>query len=74
MTEAKTEKAPTPLDLNSGDHERFTHYVLTTELEKAIFNGTPCTALCGKKWLPHKDPNKFPLCPMCKEKYEALEG
>ena len=29
-------------------------------------------ALCGKVWVPGRDPNKFPVCPMCKEIYEGL--
>lgn len=73
MSEVTTEKVVTPLDLNQGDHERLKHYVSVKELESALFNGTPCTALCGKKWIPHKDPNKFPMCPRCKELYEQLE-
>lgn len=50
-----------------GDHERFAHYVRKEEiLESAVF-GTPVTALCGKRWVPSRDPNKFPVCPTCKE-------
>ena len=29
-------------------------------------------ALCGKVWVPGRDPNKFPVCPVCKEIYEGL--
>ena len=29
-------------------------------------------ALCGKVWVPGRDPNKFPVCPTCKEIYEGL--
>jgi hypothetical protein len=31
-------------------------------------------ALCGKKWTPGRDPEKFPMCPTCKEIYESLIG
>jgi uncharacterized C2H2 Zn-finger protein len=24
-------------------------------------------ALCGKIWVPTRDPEKFPVCPTCKE-------
>jgi hypothetical protein len=57
-----------------GDHERFAHYVPKDQLEKAIFEGTPCRALCGKIWTPTRDAMKFPVCPECKEKYEQLEN
>jgi hypothetical protein len=32
----------------------------------------PVTALCGKVWVPGRDPQKFPVCPTCKEIYEGL--
>jgi len=28
--------------------------------------------LCGKVWVPSRDPQKFPVCPECKEIYESL--
>ncbi|MGO3033127.1 MAG: DUF3039 domain-containing protein, partial [Microbacterium gubbeenense] len=34
--------------------------------------GKPVRALCGKKWTPGRDPEKFPVCPTCKEIYEDL--
>jgi hypothetical protein len=30
-------------------------------------------ALCGKKWLPGRDPQKFPVCPDCKKIYDRLK-
>jgi uncharacterized C2H2 Zn-finger protein len=27
--------------------------------------GTPVKALCGKVWVPSRDPEKFPICPEC---------
>jgi hypothetical protein len=41
-------------------------------LESAI-TGKPVRALCGKKWTPGRDPEKFPVCPTCKEIYETLK-
>jgi hypothetical protein len=29
-------------------------------------------ALCGKVWVPGRDPKKFPVCPVCKEIYDGL--
>jgi hypothetical protein len=34
--------------------------------------GTPVIALCGKVWVPNRDPGKFPVCPECKEIFESL--
>ena len=56
--------------LDEGDHERFSHYVDKDKLMMAMVEGTPVRALCGKMWVPSRDPQKFPVCPTCKELYE----
>ena len=58
--------------LDEGDHERFSHYAEKDKIMEAMVNGTPVRALCGKVWVPSRDPNKFPVCPECKEIYESL--
>jgi len=55
-----------------GDHERFSHYVPKEKLVDAMVNGTPVVALCGKVWVPSRDPKRFPVCPECKEIYETV--
>jgi len=60
------------LDVEEGDHDRFAHYVSKDEMMKAYIEGVPVTALCGKKWVPSRDPEKFPICPTCKELYNLL--
>jgi len=60
------------LRLDDGDHERFAHYAEKNEIMEALVNGTPVIALCGKIWVPSRDPKKFPICPSCKEIYDAL--
>jgi len=60
------------LDVDEGDHDRFAHYVGKDEMMKAYIEGSPVTALCGKKWVPSRDPEKFPICPTCKELYNTL--
>lgn len=57
-----------------GDDEKFSHYVDKDALMEATVNGTPCIALCGKKWVPTRDAKKFPVCPECKEIWEAMEA
>ena len=58
--------------LDEGDHERFSHYVPRDKLMEAMVNGTPVRALCGKLWVPSRDPERFPVCPQCKEIHESL--
>lgn len=55
-----------------GDHERFAHYVRKEKIMESALSGKPVVALCGKVWVPGRDPNKFPVCPVCKEIYEGL--
>ena len=42
-------------------------------MESAV-SGTPVIALCGKVWVPNRDPKKYPVCPECKEIYESMAG
>lgn len=60
--------------LDDGDHERFSHYVKKDKILPSAIEGTPLRALCGKKWVPTRDPKKFPVCPECKDIYERLRG
>jgi Protein of unknown function (DUF3039) len=70
-----------------GDHERMSHIVLEgfspeeddgdfisagPSVVEGIVMGTPVKALCGKVWVPGRDPKKYPLCPMCKEIAERM--
>ena len=58
--------------LDEGDHDRFSHYVEKAKLADALVYGTPVIALCGKVWVPSRDPSKFPVCPECQEIYNSL--
>jgi len=55
-----------------GDHDRFSHYVGRNKLTEAMVEGTPLQALCGKVWVPSRDPQKYPVCPECKEIYDGI--
>ena len=59
--------------LESGDHDRFSHYVKKEKILQSALSGKPVIALCGKVWTPGRDPQKFPVCPSCKEIYEKLK-
>jgi hypothetical protein len=56
-----------------GDEERFAHYAERDKIMEASVFGTPLTALCGKVWVPSRDPSRFPVCPECKEIFDGLE-
>jgi hypothetical protein len=59
---------------DNGDHERFSHYVEKDEAMKAMVEGVPVVALCGKVWVPSRDPDKFPICPTCLDIYKSIFG
>lgn len=66
------ERTDTEFAFEDGDNERFAHYVDKTKAMEATVYGTPCVALCGKKWVPTKDPERFPVCPTCKDIYNGI--
>lgn len=62
------------LDDGSGDHDRFAHYVRKEEIVRANVEGVAVVALCGKRWIPNRDPERFPICPTCKEIMEVIRA
>ncbi len=57
---------------DDGDHERFAHYVEKDKIVESAVTGTPVKALCGKTWIPNRDPSRFPVCPQCQEIIDAM--
>jgi hypothetical protein len=57
-----------------GDHDRFSHYVNKAALTRSAVSGEAVVALCGKKWVPTRDGERFPVCPACKEIYAGLRS
>jgi hypothetical protein len=68
------ERTETREEVEPGDRERFSHYVRKEKILPSALSGTPVVALCGKVWVPGRDPQKFPVCPACKAIYEGLRG
>ena len=69
-TDVLEDRRTVPTD--EGDHERFSHYAPKDKVTEAMVMGTPVTALCGKTWVPTRSPEKYPVCPECKEIWESL--
>lgn len=68
IEQIRPDERTTPVE--DGDHERLSHFVPKDKLMEAMINGTPVVALCGKVWVPTRDPERFPVCPECKEIWE----
>jgi len=73
VLDRELEKLLNDEQLDEGDHERFSHYVKKEQILESAVTGKPVKALCGKMWTPGRDPEKFPVCPTCKEIYETLK-
>jgi hypothetical protein len=56
---------------SNGD-EVFAHYAESAEVTEGYIMGTPVIALCGKIFIPSRDPLKLRICPSCKKIAEAL--
>lgn len=77
MTQRQTiteEHTDVRLDDGSGDHDRFAHYVRKEDIVRANVEGVEVVALCGKRWIPNRDPDRYPICPTCKEIMGAIRA
>ena len=61
-----------PDTTNSDDSEDFAHYAEAAKVTEGYIMGTPVVALCGKVFIPSRDPFKLRICPNCKEIADAL--
>jgi hypothetical protein len=74
-TSTDTDIRVEPVRADEGDQERFSHYADRDKITEAMVTGTPVVALCGKVWVPSRDPKKYPVCPECKRLFDlGLDG
>jgi hypothetical protein len=57
----------------TGDHDVFAHYVTREDALRSAVEGTPIMAVCGKIWVPHRNPEAYPVCPTCEEIMSGVE-
>ncbi|MEY3753323.1 MAG: DUF3039 domain-containing protein [Actinobacteria bacterium] len=73
-TDSDTDLLTRPdLEEDDGGHDRFAHYVKKEKITESAVTGKAVRALCGKKWVPSRAPEKYPICPTCKEIYAGLK-
>lgn len=48
----------------SDDHS---HIGRAADVNRGYITGEPIEALCGRRFVPHRDPEQFPLCARCAE-------
>lgn len=54
------------------DKDKLSHYAKKKEILESAVTGKPIVALCGKRWIPNRDPEKFKICSICKKIYENI--
>lgn len=57
---------------NTGNHDKFSHYVHKDDLMRGLVFGEMVMALCGKIWVPTEDGMKYPMCSRCKDIFYQL--
>ena len=72
-TDMDTDTLTRPVEKeDDGGHDRFAHYIKKEKIVESALSGKAVKALCGKKWVPSRDPEKYPVCPVCKEIFDGL--
>jgi hypothetical protein len=47
------------------DEPEVAHYALKAQITDAYIFGTEIEALCGEKFIPTRDPERYPVCEAC---------
>jgi hypothetical protein len=69
-----TETRPAESDADTGEGDGYAHYARKDEITRAAIEGGTIVALCGFRFPPIRDPQRFPVCPKCKELAAMLWG
>jgi hypothetical protein len=64
------EKTAPQTSHGDGSHDLFSHYVERDKIVESAVTGMPVMALCGKVWVPSRDPERYPICPECQRLYD----
>lgn len=62
----------TDLKTQEGDEEKLAHYAEAASVTEGYVMGTPVQAICGKIFVPSRNPERLRVCPICKEIMDAL--
>lgn len=66
------ERTATDQQTSDKNEEYFAHYANAAKVTEGYIVGTPVIALCGKVFVPSRNPEKLRVCPICKEILDAL--
>jgi hypothetical protein len=71
VSEQQTE--PRTSDGDTGDAGDVAHYARKDEITRAAIEGGLVTALCGARFQPVRDPQRFPVCTPCARLLEQFD-
>jgi hypothetical protein len=71
MSEQRTDPRTTHGD--TGGVGDVAHYARKEEITRAAVDGGLVTALCGARFQPVRDPQRFPVCTPCARLLEQLD-
>ncbi len=71
MTASSVLEKPKVEDADT-DEPEVAHYAESASVTEGYVMGTPVQALCGKIFVPSRNPERLPICPICKEIVDAL--
>ena len=54
-----------PTTEDTDDEGRLAHIGRAGDVSRAYVTGEMIEALCGKRFVPTRDPNRYPVCPRC---------
>jgi hypothetical protein len=66
VLDRELEKLLNEEQVEDGDHDRYSHYVKKDKILKSALSGKPVIALCGKVWVPGRDPKSSRCAPPAK--------
>ena len=69
-SETPTREGRVDTTLDDGDHDRFAHFARKADITESAVTGRPVVALCGKVWVPSRNPDRYQVCPACKEVFD----
>jgi hypothetical protein len=75
MTDTREITEPRIADPTDGnDDDRVAHYVKKGDIVRSNVEGVPVKALCGKEWIPNRDPAGLPVCAACRKIMASIRG
>ena len=67
MTSTQLDQAPVVEEVEGDDAPDAAHIVTQKDLIHSQLTGEAIRALCGKMWVPKRNPDDFPMCQACME-------